>query len=847
MQITNETKVKHLGSLRNRYLIVAAVITVLLVFSASLANWHVLNVSENNTAALKLRVQVNKALSEIRGEVRRADTALNTLLIQPLSEHEDIVNSSLTEAELKLTSLLKLLNAKNTFVLAGVEELHNDIYVLHEKARYLIEKRRDSNWVYPVLPYINEKLLLSNNEFQNAVELALHIIEEEDGRAYASEQFGRFDQLRDLWRYKILNFRVFLIRFAGLGQPVSEAQEQNVENAQELIDLKLSELQVIKQQGDLDLELESIVDTLKTASDRWYENWGVVKDYRKANIWRNDTRYMEEEIQPIKDSFFKSLSNLEDALLSWSDENVNAVQATANDVSEDLWLLSGIGIAFVLIVYFMIEHSILRPILKISNALSAEGQQTDYSLEKQSSIEIHQLVTAFVTMRQQIHQRQTELQTQALYDALTGLPNRTLLGDRIEQAMKEARRMNDHMSLLILDLDRFKDINDALGHPIGDRLLQHVGKRLTELVRESDTVARLGGDEFAIVAPGTDATRAILFADKVVKSISDVFNIDAQKLYVGVSIGIAVFPEHGSDVSTLTRHSDVAMYDAKRKQQGFSLYMESQDQGSADKLALVGELHQQLVDATSLKLHYQPQINLFTREVIGVEALLRWEHPDLGPIPPEHIVNMAEHTGQIDELTDWVIRTVIQDCNDSMPKNKIRFSINLSARNLLDHELPTRVEGLLGKYGIEHSALTFEITESAMMSDPVHARETMNELSEKGIKLSVDDYGTGFSSLGYLKLLPVDELKIDKSFVINMLEDENDAIIVHSTIELAHNLGLKVVAEGVEDQAALLQLRSLKCDIAQGYHISRPLPKEDFCVWLENYTPRFAGNTDIAG
>jgi len=847
MQTAIETSNNKLGSLRRRYLVVASVICSLLVFSASFATWHVLNVSDNNTSALKLRVQVSKVLSDIRADVRRADIALRALLVEPVPRYEIIVNENLKEADLKIESIIEMLASKNELITEGIEALHDDIQLLDEKSHFLIEKRRDSNWVYPVLPYINEKLLVSNNEFENAVNLALHVIEEEDGRSYSSERFGQFDQLRDLWRYKILNFRVFLIRFAGLGQPEGGAQQQNVENAHELIDARLSDLLVIKQQGGLDFEVELNLDTMKAASDRWYKNWLEVKDYRKSNVWRNDTRYVETEIQPVQDRFFSSLSGIEDALLAWSDKNVNSVQRTANDVSRNLWLLSGIAIVFVLMIYFMIERSILRPVAKISNALSAEGQQTDYNLDSQDSKEIHQLATAFVTMRKQIHQRQTELQTQALYDSLTGLPNRTLLGDRVEQAMKDARRTHSHMSLLLLDLDRFKDINDALGHHIGDRLLQHVGNRLTDLVRESDTVARLGGDEFAIVAPSTDATRAILFAEKIVKSITDVFSIDAQKLYVGVSIGIAVYPEHGEDVSTLTRHSDVAMYDAKRKQQGFSLYKESQDKGSADKLALVGELHQELVDTNALKLHYQPQIDLFTREVIGVEALLRWEHPELGPIPPEHIVNMAEHTGQIDELTDWVIRTAMKDCHDSMPKNKIRFSINLSAKNLQDKELPTRIEGLLSKYDIDHSSLTFEITESAMMSDPVHARETMDELSAKGIKLSVDDFGTGFSSLGYLKLLPVDELKIDKSFVMNMLGDENDAIIVHSTIELAHNLGLKVVAEGVEDQAALLQLRSLKCDIAQGYHISRPLPKEAFCEWMENYNSRFASSADIAG
>ena len=838
MHVTDEMPGQQPGSLRRRYLIVAGIVALLLIAGAILANWHTSKVSEDNTSALKLRVQVSRVLSDIRNDIWHADAALNALLLSPLPEHEETITNSLSHAQQDVESLLKIFDISNAGLADDVVALHTILDTLQDKTQYLMEKHRDPDWVYPVYPYINEKMLSSNNEFQSAVNNALHEVAEDDGKAYASELYGRFDSVRDMWHYKILNFRAMLIRYAGLDEAKSYPQETNLENAHELIEVGLSELQALKDQGELGFESETSLIIMQRASETWYKNWRLVKEFRKSTAWRADLTYMESDIRPVQEEIFVTLINIENDLLSWSSKNVNAVQDAARVIGTELWMLAGLALIFVVALYLLFDRSILRPIAKISDALSSEGDLVEYDLGLQDSKEIHQLVSAFQKMRKQVHQRQTELQTQALHDALTGLPNRILLNDRLEQAMKEMHRTNEHMALLLLDLDRFKDINDALGHPIGDKLLQHVGKRLTEVVRDSDTVARLGGDEFAIVAPSTDIEKAMLFAEKIVNAVNDVFTVDSQHLYVGVSVGVAVYPEHGTDVSTLIRHSDIAMYDAKRKRQGLSLYQASQDQGSADKLALVGALHNELVDTQYLNLHYQPQIDLFTREVIAVEALLRWEHPNLGVIPPEHIVQMAEHTGQIDELTDWVIRTALRDCNESMLSNKLQFSINLSARNMQNPGLPARIEALLDKYKLPHSSLTLEITESAMMSDPVNAREIMNELDGMGINLSVDDYGTGFSSLGYLKLLPVKELKIDKSFVINMLEDENDAIIVHSTIELAHNLGLKVVAEGVESQESMLQLRNLKCDTAQGYFISRPLPKEQLCVWLENYNTR---------
>ena len=842
MKVNRKSSQKGLGSLRRHYLIAATFVTLLVMLGALISNWHIQEVSSENTSALKLRVQSNKVLAVVRSALWRVDVGINSLLVASNPEDEKVVHENIKLAQREVDALLVLTTETSPRLAKSVEQLRNEVKVYSQKIEFLLKNINDDLWVYPILPYVNDKLLVANNEFENAANIVLHLIAEEDGRAYSSIRYGQFDKLRDIWRYKILNFRMLLVQFASMGKTESYTQEENIKTAHNLIEEKLSELNKLKLKGELSFDSELALETMQEASTKWHQSWKYVQAFRDGNTWRNDTNFMRSEIHPVHESIFITLSKLDNELLTISDENLNAVQNMADVVGRELWGFFGLAIVFVVGVYLMIDRSILRPIARIAEALSAEGQQTDYTLEKQGSKEIHQLATSFRTMRKKIHQRQEELRVQALHDALTGLPNRTLFTDRLEQAIRDTRRIEQNMAVLLLDLDRFKDINDVLGHPVGDRLLQEVGQRLVKVARESDTVARLGGDEFAIVLPAANVNEAVKFAERVVKAIKEVFVIESQNLYVGVSSGIAVYPEHGEDVDTLIRHSDVAMYVAKRSHQDFSVYKDSHDKGNAEDLILIESLHSELENTRFLSLNYQPQIDLHSNKLIGVEALLRWEHPALGVISPENIVQIAENAGQIDKLTDWVIKTAVKECNDIGVVNELNFSINLSAKNLQDADMPARVDAVLNNYGIAHSALTLEITESAMMSDPTSSVETMNKFSDMGIKLSVDDYGTGFSSLGYLKLLPVDELKIDKSFVINMLDDDNDAIIVHSTIELAHNLGLKVVAEGVENLATMQQLHSLNCDVAQGYFISHPMSKLELSEWLNIHEPKVANS-----
>lgn len=436
-------------------------------------------------------------------------------------------------------------------------------------------------------------------------------------------------------------------------------------------------------------------------------------------------------------------------------------------------------------------------------------------------------------MRQEHKQAEEMVQHMAYYDTLTGLPNRNMLYDRLLNAIRTDAAEGKPMALLLMDLDRFKEINNTLGHHRGDLVLQQVGLRLKRVLFEPDVVARLGGDEFAVLLPRLAVVEHInIVVQKILKALEAPFTIENIPIAVEASIGIALYPDHGGNPDSLLQRADVAMYAAKQTGSGYVIYDAKVDQHSPRRLALMGELRH-AIDGNQLILHYQPKIDLRTNHVSGVEALIRWQHPQYGFIPPDQFIVPAEQTGLIEPLTQWVLNTALRQCKAWHQAGlSITVSVNLSARNLHHPQLPDQVTDLLQNYGIAASQLVVEITESAIMVDPVHAMETLKRLNKIGVRISIDDFGTGYSSLGYLKRLPVQEIKIDKSFVMDMGTDEDDTVLVISIINLAHNLGLKVVAEGVEKQEIWEQLAAFGCDAAQGYFWSRPLPPAELTRWL---------------
>ena len=439
-------------------------------------------------------------------------------------------------------------------------------------------------------------------------------------------------------------------------------------------------------------------------------------------------------------------------------------------------------------------------------------------------------------LKNQTASLEKQVMYEATHDSLTDLPNRILLHDRLDQAINTAIRHKYKVGLILLDLDRFKEVNDTLGHFAGDRLLKQVSLRLTGIVRKSDTLARMGGDEFAILLTHVKSTKDLeLFINRITKVMVLPFKLSGMSLDLQASLGVALCPDHGKDVDTLIQRAEVAMYAAKQKRNGYAIYSRDLDRFSPRRLTLMGELRQAL-QRDELILYYQPQINLLTKTVHQAEALIRWQHPIHGLLSPNEFIQLAERTGLIKELTNWVLNQSINQIFKWQEKNfPMTLAVNISPSCLLNTELPEIIIGSLGSHNLGKSMLTIEITETSIIQDPDLAYEILNRLKKLGADISIDDFGTGYSSMAHLKKLPVSEMKIDKSFVMDMLNNSDDETIVKSIIDLGHNLGLTVVAEGVESIHIAKRLQQLGCDTLQGYHFSKPLPPEEFEAWHAGY------------
>jgi diguanylate cyclase (GGDEF)-like protein len=441
--------------------------------------------------------------------------------------------------------------------------------------------------------------------------------------------------------------------------------------------------------------------------------------------------------------------------------------------------------------------------------------------------------------------RQAELnEYQALHDSLTGLPNRSLFHDRIGQAVLACERSGGRVAVLLMDLDRFKEVNDTLGHHSGDVLLTELGSRIRDVLRASDTVARLGGDEFGVLLPDqADPMDVAHVMEKIRQAVERPLVVQDLPLGVEASVGVAFYPDHGRTVDALLQAADVAMYAAKESHAFYAFYdATTHDYGPA-RLTLLAELRR-AIDERQLVLYFQPKAALRDGEVASVEALLRWRHPERGLVFPDEFIPSVQQTGLIKPLTLYVIDEALRQCRSWEERGLIlSVAVNLSIRNLLDVTFPGDVERLLRHHELDPHRLELEITESTMLADPLRTKSVLEKLSDMGVRISLDDFGTGYSSLSYLTRLPLDELKIDRSFVLNMLEDADHAAIVRSTIDLGRNLGLDVVAEGVENAAVWDELERLGCDIAQGYYLTRPVPADELEAWLRS---RAGGPDELA-
>jgi diguanylate cyclase (GGDEF)-like protein len=527
-----------------------------------------------------------------------------------------------------------------------------------------------------------------------------------------------------------------------------------------------------------------------------------------------------------------------ESVIALLQEPLDAAMEPFRRLQRQLALISLVAVLVSIVVSVLIARGIVRPVheLVVTARRIAAGDYTALPPASRND-EIGDLASAVRTMGEDIASRESRILDLAYRDPFTDLPNRALFAEQLESALAAAPAV-ESVAVLLMDLDHFKYVNDTLGHEIGDLLLREVGARLREAVkRPGCTVARLGGDEFAILLPGEWSAGAQRIAAALLRTLEAPMTVGGHVVDVRASLGIAACPEHGHESSTLMRQADIAMYAAKRNNRGIVVWNEKYNQQGHDRLSLMSDLRK-AVDGNELSLMYQPKVCLEGSLDHHVEALVRWNHPIRGVVPPIDFIPFAEQIGYVRSITHWVLARAIEQCATWRAEGlRINVSINLSARDVMDDTLPDRVVALLQVHGCAAKWIALEITESAILDDHGHAVENLKRLSALGCKLSIDDYGTGYSSLAYLRRLPLDELKIDKSFVIGMVRDASDDVIVRSTIDLAHNMGLVVVAEGVEDEPTLERLRTLGCDMVQGYFFSRPLATDMVSAWFGGQAP----------
>jgi diguanylate cyclase (GGDEF)-like protein len=503
--------------------------------------------------------------------------------------------------------------------------------------------------------------------------------------------------------------------------------------------------------------------------------------------------------------------------------------------------LTIVGILVAGVAAVLTAKRIAQPLRELAGT-ARRLEQGDYrgQIDVRRNDEIGALAKAFDSMRDGIAKREQEIRRLAYWDPLTNLPNRAQFVELLEQALGEAKKRELSVFVLMMDLDRFKHVNDVMGHNFGDDLMRRVAERLTLRVAEayaSAHLARLGSDEFAVLLPDSSAEQAHVIGADILRALELPISMFDQTIDVGAGMGIAGFPLNGADPEELLSMAEVAMDHAKARNDGAIVYEAAMDTSSAKSLSLLTELRN-AIERDQFRLHLQPKLRLDTGEVVGAEALVRWVHPERGNVFPDEFIPFAEQTGFIRILTRWVMDRSAALCRELAQQGiHLKISVNLSTRDLMDQDLPARFGEILARHQLSPASFCLEITESAIMDDPVRAEQTLERLHAMGVDLSIDDFGTGYSSLAYLKRLPVNELKIDKSFVLNMENDVGDTKIVRSTIDLGHNMGLRVVAEGIESEAVWRLLAALGCDQGQGYFMSRAIPAEQLVAWIANWVP----------
>jgi diguanylate cyclase (GGDEF)-like protein len=826
-------------SLRARYLAIGVVLVVFLLTSTLISQRYLSSNLESSVTELSSRAQIQDTTSRLRNALWDIQYTAQSILMTPSDDTQDNILERLGDARILNQSLLDEAWIQETGRAQVVERQSQLLSALDRKIKHLLAVRNDVNQLFPAYAKVNQKLLPTNNRFNTSLNLAIEELSDEPRSRNQEQAYQQLLRIRDQWNEVITAFRVYLgsqTLSQTVNEPLRIQNAKAIDDAYRRLTQRLRQLDIPNSLEILGPQTSESVKEMQGLATEWYEAFSQVDRINARDRWRSDVPMFRDDMQPLFISLWSTVDQLEKSLYEAAETDLMGVVQANEAFTYTLWIRLLLTLLVFIAAYLYFERDVLIPVAQIAQAmkLDAQGGTTKPILPDVSLVETQDLVEAYSEMRSQMTLRQNELEHRTQHDVLTGLPNRLHLQRYLSESIRRAEKTGDSLALMMIDLDRFKEINDTLGHQMGDKVLRQLGPLLLSVLEKGELLARLGGDEFAIVLPGANRKRAIEIAEKLQGLYEDDLDVEGYRLNVSGSMGVALYPEHGESSQLLIKRADIAMFTAKSQNLGYVIYEAEQDQNHLVNLELETELRHAIAN-DELELRFQPTVDIRKRKLVGAEALLYWQTRSHANVSMDEILLLAEHTGLIKQLTLWVLNSAIRQAKSwSVAGLNLTVNVNLSVWNLQDMDFYEQALSRLRAWDLDSSLLQLEITESAVMADPERAVRTMEQLSRAGVHLVVDDYGTGFSSLAYLKHLPVGIIKIDKSFVMDMTSDDNDAVIVRSTIDMAHNLGMRVVAEGVETRETWELLEILRCDIAQGFFIGHPMLPHEFDVWRDN-------------
>ncbi|MES9854350.1 MAG: EAL domain-containing protein [Candidatus Thiodiazotropha sp. L084R] len=818
-----------LDSYRGRYAYLAVLVGVALLVFAFLG-WNLVKTStQSQISNITSRTLASGVLADAQTQLNFIENHIQRILIDPKKEDLADTKQGLRQLGEILNDLADSLQRLPTGDPEVAEALLDDWHNLHRKTYQLIEVRRDVQAWFPAMKLMLEKMYPYNQSVLGHLQLLLHEAESNsDGRA---DLIMQVSSMQRLWLGLTAEFRLMIANRFGLfmaeSTPIPENRYDTILDYANRFIERLRSLQAHYELVDPSLTMVDTLRRIEVDYLSWMKNFNQVKSAMNTPTWRKDLNFMRDQVNPLLKTMRQRLSVVDLGLDAQSAEDITRLTQTARRLSTSILIMAFMGLLMLVLAYQFIKRNLLQPIAETAQALKLEASGSlEASTQPSSNLrETKDLVEAFSEMRRQVHSRQSHLDHMVHHDALTELPNRVLFRDRLAHALEIALRGDFLVGLMFLDLDRFKQVNDSLGHLVGDELLKVIAERLTALMRSSDTVARLSGDEFAILIEGINSREDMEpLADKILKAIKAPITIAKNELRVSASIGIAIAPHDDVSVEHLLRDADTAMYEAKREgRSAYRFFSGDMTTRASESLMLENDIRN-AVDSGQFIYHFQPIVETQTGRLFCFEALLRWEHPDRGLLDPDVFLTVLDETGLINSLFEPMLAHAIafQREQSQLRDETVAISINLSARLLND---PTFCRGLLESLvngEIPVGSLILEITEDTLTQELAEADVFLQQAKALGARVALDDFGTGQASLSHLRQFPFDLLKIDRDFIKNVNADNYDASLVTAMIQLAHAFRIDVIAEGVESESQLGFLQEHDCDFIQGYLVGFP-------------------------